>query len=177
MPGAELWILGNGPAKPALEDLARRLAMESKIRFFGTVLPQEIPGWIQQCDVGVLPTRQDVFLDLSFSSKLSEYVIMNKAVIASRLRTIRHYFSEDGLAFFEPEQPRELASQMVNMYQDPVRRAHLAAHAMEEYAPIRWAVMKKRYLALMERITTPNAAGRDDALRTSEARPQESVSP
>ena len=177
MPGAELWILGNGPAKPALEDLARRMAMESKVRFFGTVLPQEIPGWLQQCDVGVLPTRQDVFLDLSFSSKLSEYVIVNKAVIASRLKTIRHYFSEDGLAFFEPEQPRDLASQMLSMYQDPVRRARLAARAVEEYAPIRWAVMKKRYLALMETITAGNAAGRGDALRSREARPQEVVSP
>jgi len=126
------------------------------------VRPLEIPAWLQQCHIGVLATRQDVFLDLSFSSKLSEYIIMGKAVISSRIKTIRHYFSEDALAFVEPNQPADLARQMLNLYEQPDRRACLAARASQEYGPIRWSVMRERYLALMDRLTGNTASSRQE---------------
>ena len=52
---------------------------------------------------------------------------MGKAVIISRLKAIRHYFSEDALAFFEPNNPADLARQMVRLYRDRPLRARLAA--------------------------------------------------
>jgi glycosyltransferase involved in cell wall biosynthesis len=158
MPGAEFWILGNGPEKGLLETLARKLGLASKVRFLGIVLPHEIPQWLKRCNIGVLATRQDAFLDLSFSSKLSEYIIMNKAVISSRLKTIRHYFSEQALAFFQPNSPSDLAKQMLSMYRDAARRIRLAERAKQEYPPICWDVMKARYLRLMEDLTGQSAA-------------------
>ncbi len=153
MPGAELWIVGNGPELSSLRHLVQMRGLESKVRFVGLVLPHEIPKWLKQCDVGILPTRQDVFLDLSFSAKLSEYIIMSKAVVASRLKTLQHYFSEEALAYFEPHNPSDLAKQMVNLYKDPARRNQLAERAMREYGPIRWEIMKERYLKLMADMT------------------------
>jgi len=107
---------------------------------------------LNRCDVGILATRQDVFLDFSFSNKLSEYIIMDKPVICSRLKTIRHYFNEDSLAFFEPNNSASLATQMVKMYQHPQLRIQFAKRARHEYSPIRWEVMRQRYLELMERL-------------------------
>jgi glycosyltransferase involved in cell wall biosynthesis len=152
MPDAELWILGSGPDKSLLEDLARQNGLESRVRFLGTVLPNEIRAWLNRCDIGVLATRRDVFLDFSFSNKLSEYIIMGKAVICSRLKAIGHYFSADSLAYFEPNAPRSLSQQMLRLYRDKELRARLAAKAKEEYAPIAWEVMKRRYLDMMARI-------------------------
>jgi len=152
MPDAELWILGGGPDKPMLEDLARKNGLESRVKLLGTVLPQEIPGWLKRCDIGVLATRRDVFLDFSFSNKLSEYIIMGKAVICSQLKAINHYFSGGALAYFEPNDPRSLSEQMLRLYRDKELRARFATKAKEEYAPITWDVMKKRYLEMMARI-------------------------
>src|SRR5258705_4464342 len=45
MPGAELWILGNGPERGALETLCRKLGLESNVQLIGPVLPQEVPQW------------------------------------------------------------------------------------------------------------------------------------
>ena len=149
MPGAELWIVGTGTEKDRLAEQVKQLGLEGKVKLVGRVLPQEIPQWLKRCDMGVLATRQDVFLDLSFSSKLSEYIIMGKAVISSRLKTINRYFSDKALAFFEPNNPEELARQMLAMYQNPARRAELAEEARKEFAPIRWEVMRDRYLKLM----------------------------
>jgi glycosyltransferase involved in cell wall biosynthesis len=149
MPGAQFWILGNGSERPSLEVLARNAGLANKVRFVGSVRPEEVPQWLNRCDVGVLATRRDIFLDFSFSNKLPEYIIMNKAVISSRLKTIRHYFSEDALAYFVPGDAEALASQMVRLYADPQLRVRLASRALDEYKPIRWEVMKGRYLQLI----------------------------
>lgn len=74
---------------------------------------------------------------------------MGKGIISSRLKAIRHYFSETAFAFFEPNNPSDLAREMLRLYQNPRLRLQFAEKAKQEYAPIRWAVMKQRYLVLM----------------------------
>src|SRR6185503_18991206 len=122
----------------------------------------EIPQWLKRSHVGVLATRRDVFLDFSFSNKLSEYIVMDKSVISSRLKAIRHYFSEEALAFFEPNDPTDLSRQMIRLFRDKTLREQLAARAVQEYLPISWSVMKERYLRQMALITgssEPEARG------------------
>lgn len=171
MPQAELWIVGGGPEKRALEERAVRYGLGSKVRFVGTVRPEEVQSWLSQCDIGVLATRQDVFLDYSFSNKLSEYIIMGKGVIASRLRTISHYFSDDALAYFAPEDVGDLARRMVELYQDESLRLRLANSARLEFRPIRWEVMLERYLAVMRRLLdrTPSGSSADGQVTAGKA--------
>ena len=149
MPGAELWILGSGPEQGALAGLAQERGLTSKVKLVGQVPSADIPAWLNKCNVGVLPIRCDVFLDFAFPNKLPEFIIMGMPVLMSRLRTIRHYFSEGALSYFEPNNPADLAKQMVRLYQDRGLRARLAARAKQEYAPIRWDVMRQRYLRLI----------------------------
>jgi glycosyltransferase involved in cell wall biosynthesis len=153
MPGAELWILGSGPEKGALTDLAHARGLASKVRMVGQVASSEIPEWLSRCDVGLLPIRRDVFLDFAFPNKLPEFIIMGKTVMISRLKAIRHYFSEDALAYFEPNSPADLSQQMLRIYRDPQLRIRLPLKAREEYAPIRWDLMKERYLSLIDDLT------------------------
>jgi len=152
MPGAEFWILGGGTERKSLEELANKLGLQEKVKFLGNVLPQDVPRWLNCCDAGVLPTRRDVFLEFSFSNKLSEYIITGKPVISSRLRTIRHYFTDEALAFFEPNNPSDLAKQMIHLFNTPELRLKLAERAKQEYLPINWEVMKERYLKLTNRL-------------------------
>ncbi len=78
---------------------------------------------------------------------------MGKPVVISRLKAIRHYFSDDALAYFEPNDPADLARQMVRLYRDRELRSRLVARATEEYAGIRWDLMKERYLVLIESLS------------------------
>jgi glycosyltransferase involved in cell wall biosynthesis len=153
MIGAELWILGSGPEKGALTELAQARGLSSKVRLMGQVASTEIPSWLSRCDVGILPIRRDVFLDFAFPNKLPEFIISDKTVIVSRLKAICHYFSEEALAYFEPNNPADLAKQMVRVYRNRALRARWVRRAKEEYAPIRWDIMKQRYLALVGDLT------------------------
>jgi glycosyltransferase involved in cell wall biosynthesis len=153
IPEAEIWILGRAPDAEPLKKLAEERGLSSKIKFVGWVPGDEIPAWLSKCDVGILPIRRDVFLDFASPNKLGEFIIMGKTVIISRLKAIRYYFSEDALAYFEPNDSADLAKQMVRLYRDRELRARLSARARKEYAPIRWDVMKHRYLELLGDIT------------------------
>ena len=152
MPGAEMWILGAGTEKDALSSLAQERGLASKVKLIGQVPGSEIPMWLSKCDVGILPIRRDIFLDFAFPNKLPEFIIMGKAVIISRLNAIRHYFSDAALEFFEPNSPADLSRAMTRVYWDPQLRANRVPKAREEYAPIRWEVMKQRYLAMIDRL-------------------------
>jgi len=152
MPGAEIWILGSGPEQGPLSELASRHGVGAKVKLIGQVPSSEIPGWLSQCDAGILPFRRDVFLDFAFPNKLPEFVVMGKPVLISRLKAIRHYFGEESLAYFEPNSAPDLAEQMVRVYRDRALRDRLAANATREYAPIRWDLMKRRYLTLLDEL-------------------------
>jgi glycosyltransferase involved in cell wall biosynthesis len=77
---------------------------------------------------------------------------MGKAVLVSRLKAIRHHFGEDALAYFDPDNPSDLAQQMVRIFDDSQLRFRLARKASNAYAPIRWDLMKQRYLDLMDNV-------------------------
>ncbi len=143
MPRSELWILGSGPEQGALAVLAQECGLTSKVKLAGQVPSADIPAWLDKCQVGILPIRRDVFLDFAFPNKLPEFIIMGKPVLMSRLRTIRHYFSEDALSYFEPNNPADLAKQMVRL---------------------RWDVMRQRYVKLVDDLagsTRPMTEGSD----------------
>ena len=158
IPDAVFWILGDGPEVGNLKKKAAELGVAANVRFIGKVKPEEISVWLRQCDIGVLPTRRDVFLDYSFSNKLTEYILMDKAVIASRLKTIQHYFSDKALSYFEPGNPSDLAKQLLRLARDEKLRRSQAETAKKEYAPICWDVMKGRYMNLIRQFSDQSRA-------------------
>jgi phosphatidylinositol alpha-1,6-mannosyltransferase len=61
MPGAELWIVGDGDLRPVLEDLARREAPAHSVRFFGRVSDAQKEQLLSQSRCFVLPSRGEGF--------------------------------------------------------------------------------------------------------------------
>lgn len=150
MDGAEFRIIGDGPERRNLELLANDLGISEKVSFIGRVPQQEIPYWLARCHIGVLPTRKDAFLDMSFSNKLCEYIIMKRPVVIARLNAIRHYFGEESLAFFEAQNETDLAEKILDLYENSSLREKFADNALCDYSVIDWTVMEKRYLSIFE---------------------------
>ncbi|GAB4140609.1 MAG: hypothetical protein Kow0040_28990 [Thermogutta sp.] len=53
-----LILLGDGTARPQLEDTARRTGAAERVRFAGFVQPQELPDWYLAADAFVLPSSE-----------------------------------------------------------------------------------------------------------------------
>lgn len=68
-------IVGTGPEKTHLEDLAKKYKMEHKIRFLGRLSRKELANAFRRCSIFVLPSRYEglgcVYLEAMSSEKVA----------------------------------------------------------------------------------------------------------
>jgi len=149
IPHLKFWIFGYELEARNLKKLADKLRVSDIVIFMGLIPLEEIPKYIEQADIGVLTTVRDEFIDLSFSNKLAEYVIMKTPVVATRLSSTLEYFPEDAISYFESGEVDALTSKILELYKNPQKRLLQAEKAFQHYQKIRWPVMKKRYVELI----------------------------
>ena len=58
-PNSEYHIIGDGPEQRSLERLVRRLGVEEKVRFWGSLTRQQVLRQLAECDVLVHPSLHD----------------------------------------------------------------------------------------------------------------------
>lgn len=59
LPEASLILIGDGPARPALEARIAQAGLESRVRLAGSVPHQDLPRWFAAADVSVLPSASE----------------------------------------------------------------------------------------------------------------------
>jgi len=150
IPHLKLHIFGNGLEADDLRKLAEQLGVCGNVIFMGRVPREEIPRYIHQTDVGILPTIRDVFIDYSFSNKLAEYICTKTPVVATRLKSTLEYFPENAVSYFESLNVDELASRIFELYVNPQKRLIQAEEAFQRYQKIRWSIMRERYTKLID---------------------------
>ena len=148
IPGLQFRIFGSETER--LKELADELGLSKNVAFIGRVNLEAIPKYIEEADIGVISIVKDGFIDLSFSNKLAEYVSMKIPVIATRLRSTLEYFTDDAISYFESRDTDDLASRILELYMSPQKRLLQAERAYQQYQKIRWAVMEKRYIGLID---------------------------
>jgi glycosyltransferase involved in cell wall biosynthesis len=60
-PGAELWIVGDGVARPSLEEQAASSGIGTSVRFLGQISNECLPEIFALCDVFLLPSLEDTY--------------------------------------------------------------------------------------------------------------------
>ena len=80
-----LFLLGAGDAIAGLKSLTHRLGLEDKILFHSQVLYREVPAFIRDSDVGVLPFPNWPGWNTSSPIKMFEYLSCGKPVIATEI--------------------------------------------------------------------------------------------
>jgi glycosyltransferase involved in cell wall biosynthesis len=143
-------IFGNGPEAAKLRRLARDLKVEESVVFHGYVEYQEMLEKLEEMDLGILALRKDVFLNLSFSNKLAEYIYFKIPVVTSDLDSTRHYFDESHILYYEAGNVADLQSKIFFAYQNREKIRRMAEEAREKYKDMDWSVMEKRYLKVID---------------------------
>lgn len=87
-----LLVIGDGPEKPALEQLAKREQMTNRVHFSGLVERAEIPKYIAAIDIALQPAVTSYASPL----KLFEYMAMGKVILAPDQPNIREIL-QDGV--------------------------------------------------------------------------------
>jgi glycosyltransferase involved in cell wall biosynthesis len=69
--------------------------------------------------VGVVGNRRSPAGELMLPVKLLEYVSLDIPAIVPRLRAIEHYFTDDMVTYYEPDDVESLARAILRLYNRP----------------------------------------------------------
>ena len=123
MPGVRLHLWGGGDDLPAFQRLTASLGIEDRVSFKPEGFPlHDLPRHLVAMDLGVVGNRRTTAGDLMLPVKLMEYVSLGIPAVVPRLRTIEHYFSDDMVGYYTPEDVPSLADAIYRLYADPEHR-------------------------------------------------------
>ncbi len=131
LPGIwRLQIAGDGPERPGLAQLAERLGIAGRVSFEGIIPSEQMPAFLQQVDVVVVPSRTLPNWKEQFGRVLIEAMACETAVIGSDSGEIPHVIGEAGLVF--PEDDLDgLLEQLRYLMQNPDARRELGVAGRE----------------------------------------------
>lgn len=113
-PDLTLVLVGDGPLRSELEDLASRLGLGERVRFLGARGRRETIALLRGCDLFVLPSRAE-----PFGLAVLEAMACGKPVVASRVGGLQELVRDgtDG-KLLEPDDPAGLADAMAGLLDD-----------------------------------------------------------
>lgn len=100
-PGVELWLIGDGPQRAALQSLAQDLEIGERVRWVPPVSPEQMPKLLAQVNVVVLPSRTTPVWKEQFGRILVEAMACGVPVIGSDSGAIPEVVGDAGLIFAE----------------------------------------------------------------------------
>jgi glycosyltransferase involved in cell wall biosynthesis len=153
IPGIRLHLWGNGDDLEKFKSLAQSLRLEDKVLFKPKGFPvDELPRHLRSMDVCVVGNRRSVACDLMLPVKLMECVALRIPTVMPRMKTIEHYFAEDMVAYYEPEDVQALADCLYRLYREPETRRRQAERAAEFLAEYGWERQSTELVAFYQGI-------------------------
>jgi len=141
-----LTMVGDGPARPGLEALARQLGMADRVRFTGLVEHEAIPEAVAAFDIALQPKVTPYASPL----KIFDYMAAGRAIVAPDQPNIREVLEDGRTALlFDPAEPASLWGAIARLAHDPGLRQRLgnAARAELERRDYTWAGNARRIAA------------------------------
>jgi glycosyltransferase involved in cell wall biosynthesis len=150
-PLLRLQIVGEGPAVDSLLQLAEAEGVADRIEYSGFIPNDEIPAVVDDAVAGISAQREDVFGSLVFSMKVAEYVALGLPVICAGTTTMRYYFDDDEILFFEPEDTEDLARAIRKLLSDPAAAAERAIKCRIKLDKLSWSAQKETLVEVVEK--------------------------
>lgn len=150
VPQAELHFYGGGQEKQCLVSLAQGLGVQNRVKFFGGVPLDQMPGIMANADLGVVPKRADSFGNEAYSTKIMEFMSQGVPVVASRTKIDSFYFDDSVIRFFPSGDDSSLASAILDMVGNRALREALANKGYEYVESNSWDIKRLDYFALVD---------------------------
>jgi len=151
-PRLSLVVVGEGDARPQLEQLAAELGVADRVRFTGLADRSAVPGLVAGFDIALQPAAVPYASPL----KVLEYMAAGRAVVAPDQPNLRELLADGRTALlFDPgAQPPGAAMwrAVARLVADPALRARLGAAAQAEIVArdLTWPGNARRIVALAQ---------------------------
>lgn len=140
-------VAGEGPLRPALEQMARRLGVDRLVRFLGH--RSDMPDVLAAADIVALPSLRE-----GLSMALLEAMAAGKPVVATSIGSIKEATRHGESALLVPARnPAALAAALAELTAHPDRAARLGRRGREIYEQeYNVARMTSQYLHLYQEL-------------------------
>ncbi len=144
-------IIGDGDDLDRLIRLASELGLAESVEFSRRSVPvNELPDLLADADLGLVPLQRDRFTEYMLPVKVMEYVALGIPVIVTRTRTIEQYFDETMVGYISGDSVEELTRTIIDLYENPERRARMSLRADEFTRRYNWDRQKQQYFHLID---------------------------
>lgn len=151
-----LLVVGDGPARAALEQQAAKLGIAARVHFTGIVERDDVAKYVSAFDIALQPA----VVDYASPLKLFEYLALGKAIVAPGQPNIREILThEKNALLFDPAHPEQLAASIHRLCVDPALRLHVAAGARNAIVEQRltWKANAQRVVDLFVKLGARHA--------------------
>ena len=121
----ELWLVGGGSGRAALEARATALGLASRVRFLG--YRDDIPAILAQSDIGALTSLKE-----GIPRSALESMVVGLPMVATRVNGTREVVRHGETGYLiEPDDARALADALERLARDPELRARMGERGRE----------------------------------------------
>lgn len=120
-----LVLVGDGPSREELEALAKELRIEGAVDFLGYRTGDELLRAMSTFDIGVVPDPKSEYNDKCTMNKVLEYMALGIPLVQFDLDEGRRSAGDAAVYAGTDNDPRHLAAAIVELADDPERRARL----------------------------------------------------
>jgi glycosyltransferase involved in cell wall biosynthesis len=127
----DLVVVGDGPARAALERQAAGLGLADRVRFTGLQAREQVPALVAGFDIALQPRAVEYASPL----KIFEYMAAGRAIVAPDQENIREILRDGETALlFDPSRPEAMWRAVLRLAGDADLRHRLGAAACAEIA-------------------------------------------
>ena len=154
IPDVELHFIGSGNEELKYIELSERMGLDRRVHFSRKSYPiEEIPDLIGNMNLGLIPYRNNSSTEVALPVKMIEYIALGIPTVVPRLRAIEYYFTDDMVAYYEPENVDSMADAILSLYRDEGKRKKQAESAMAFLRKYGWESHQNDLLDLYRKLS------------------------
>jgi len=133
--------------------LARELRLNSYVMFHNGVPFYDLPRTLSNADLGIVPTKDSVFSNEAVSMKALEYISMEIPIVISRTKAHDFYYDNSMVKFFEPCNSEDLATAVIELYENREQRECQVRNASAFLKKHGWNKSREVYARIVNGLT------------------------
>lgn len=153
IPSLRLHIYGVGNELENLQLLVRKLDLEKFILFHGVIPLDSVPELMNNADAGIaLLSGHNEYSKQALNVKLFEFLAMGLPAIATRTDSIEYYLGEDIVMLSKPNDYRDVAICIKELYLNPNKRLELQKRGLRFAQNHNWDTEMHIYMSIIDQL-------------------------
>jgi len=133
-----------------LNKLISDLGLSENVNLNGIITREQIPGIINQHDIGIVPYLQTNYMNLALPTKAFEYIASGLPVISTKLKDLYETFDDNCITYVEDSDSQQIARAVTFICSNPDLSKNRVQAAHNKLSNISGKVMMDRYIYLYD---------------------------